>query len=80
MDLLIKIFGFALIVVGALIVFFAKVIVKKTNLADKQKIKIEQIDEEKYKELQQYKAIALVKSIGAFIFFPGMILILIVFR
>lgn len=80
MDLLMKILGFALIGSGALVVFLAKIIVKKTNLADKQKIKIEQIDEEKYKELQQFKAIAFVKSVGALIFFPGMILILIVFR
>lgn len=80
MDLLMKIFGFALIGSGTLVVFLAKIIVKKAKLADKQKIKIEQIDKEKYKELQQLKAIAFVKSIGAFIFLPGIIIILIVFR
>ncbi|MBN2852928.1 MAG: hypothetical protein JXQ23_09370 [Clostridia bacterium] len=80
MDLFLKILGIAMAVIGVAVVYGAKLILKKTDLASKQTIKMEGLETEKLKELQEYKAIAMIKIIGSLIFLPGMVLILIAFR
>lgn len=80
MDLILKILGIAMAVTGVAVVYGAKLIVKKTDLTSKQKIKIEGLETDKLKELQEYKAIAMIKIVGSLIFLPGMVLILIAFR
>ena len=80
MDLLFKISAIILTLFGVVIVYGAKIIVKKFDLASKQVIKLEGIEEEKEKELKELKALARVKVYGAIVFLPGMILILIAFN
>ena len=66
-------------VIGALVSFTAKFIVKKMNLTEKQVIK--GIDDQKSLEsLKHQKAIMKVKLIGAAIFLPGMIALYIILK
>lgn len=79
MDIYLKVLGYAIVVLGFVIVIAAKPIIKKFDLASKQKVNIEGVAEEKINELKEAKALAMVKVIGAIVFLPGMIIILLVF-
>jgi len=80
MNLLLKIIGIVIVVIGASVVYGAKIIMGKTNFAEKQTIKIEEIEEEKLAELKEYKAIATIKIYGAFVFLVGLILTVLAFN
>ncbi len=62
-----------------MITLFAKFIVKKTNFANKQKIKgID--DQENLDVLKEQKAQMIVKVIGFFVFLPGMIMLYLILK
>lgn len=79
MDLLLKIFGGLIAIVGAIVVFAAKPIAKAAKMEEKQIVNLE-TDEETLTRLKLQKAIVKVKVIGGIIFLPGMLIILYVFR
>ena len=78
--LALKITGCILIALGAVIVFLSKLFVKKFDLVEKQKIKLEDIDEETRQMLKAQKASLMVKLIGMAATVPGAIMIFIAFR
>lgn len=80
MDLVWRILGITLALVGASVVYGAKYIVKKYDLARKERIIIQKLDDEVLENLKIQKAVIRIKVIGGLIFLPGMILILIAFR
>jgi len=76
-----KIIAFALIIIGALINYEAKLIVRQMNLAEK--IDASEAEELTGEELDQYKltkAVARVKTIGFLIMLPGVFLVFYTFR
>ncbi len=79
MDTFLIVISIIVCVIGALVSFMAKFLVKKMKLAYKQTIK--GIDDEKNLEsLKQQKAIMKVKLVGAAIFLPGMITLYIILK
>ncbi|MFO7636585.1 MAG: hypothetical protein R6W96_04690 [Clostridia bacterium] len=80
MESLMKISGIALALAGAVVVYGAKIIVRKYSLESRESIKADIQDEAVLAQLKTQKAVARVKIIGGLIFLPGMILLLIAFR
>ena len=79
MELTLKIAGIVLAIAGAVVVFFAKAIVKSRGMAEKQVVNLD-LGQEALEDLKLQKAIVKVKVIGGIIFLPGMLLILYAFR
>ncbi|MDD4503106.1 MAG: hypothetical protein PHN87_08490 [Clostridia bacterium] len=79
MDTFLTVTSILICVVGALVSFTAKFIVKKMKLTQRQVIK--GIDDQKNLEsLKEQKAIMKVKLIGAAIFLPGMIVLYLILK
>ncbi len=79
MDTFLTVISILICVVGALVSFTAKFIVKKMKLTQRQVIK--GIDDQKNLEsLKEQKAIMKVKLIGAAIFLPGMIVLYLILK
>ena len=79
MDTFLIVISIILCVIGALVSFMSKFIVRKMNIASSQVIKgIE--DEKAIESLKEQKAIMKVKLVGAAIFIPGMIVLYIILK
>lgn len=79
MDTFLIVISIILCVIGALVSFMSKFIVRKMNIASSQVIKgIE--DEKAIESLKEQKAIMKVKLVGAEIFIPGMIVLYIILK
>jgi len=79
MDTFLTVISILICVLGALVSFTAKFIVKKMKLTQRQVIK--GIDDQKNLEsLKEQKAIMKVKLIGAAIFLPGMIVLYLILK
>ncbi|MBP7344585.1 MAG: hypothetical protein KA982_07660 [Clostridia bacterium] len=79
MDTFLTVISILICVVGALVSFTAKFIVKKMKLTQRQVIK--GIDDQKNLEsLKEQKAIMKVKLTGAAIFLPGMIVLYLILK
>ena len=79
MDTFLIVISIILCVIGALVSFMSRFIVRKMNIASSQVIKgIE--DEKAIESLKEQKAIMKVKLVGAAIFIPGMIVLYIILK
>jgi hypothetical protein len=79
MDTFLIVISIILCVIGALVSFMSKFIVRKMKIASSQVIKgIE--DEKAIESLKEQKAIMKVKLVGAAIFIPGMIVLYIILK
>lgn len=79
--LILKILAFLFLIPGVIMVFAAKLAVKKFNLAEKTKINSAyEMDEEESKQYKYLKAIVNFKMLGLLVALPGFILIIIGFR
>ena len=79
--MLIKIIAFILIILGALINYGAKLIVKRTRLVDK--INVDEAMNLPTNDLEGYrltKATVRIKLLGLMLMLPGVILVFIAFR
>lgn len=81
MGLTLKIIGFLLVAIGAILSFGAKTFVEKYKVDSKVKIEIEEdMDEEDIQKYKVQKAILLFKICGMVVTIPGIVIILAVFK
>lgn len=79
--MIIKILGFILIAIGAVIVFGARYFVKKYDLDINTKIDVDtQMDEEQQQHYKNDKAVVNLKMIGMVAALPGFVLIILAFK
>ncbi|NLP00063.1 MAG: hypothetical protein GX386_07195 [Clostridiaceae bacterium] len=76
-----KIIAFTLLLIGSLINYGAKLIVKRLNLFEKiDADEAEELTGEEFEQYKMTKAIAKVKVVGVLIMLPGAFLIFYAFR
>ena len=76
-----KIIGFMLIVIGAIINYGAKLIAKRMNLAERIKVdEAAELSEDALEEYKQTKAMVRVKVAGLLVLLPGVFLLFYLYR
>jgi hypothetical protein len=76
-----EILSLAIMVIGFVIVYMSKAIVKKYNLAEKQTCEHEaEMTEEEIKDYKYNKAVFNIKILGLIVSIPGLVLFIIYFR
>lgn len=76
-----EILSLAIMVIGFVIVYMSKTIVKKYNLAEKQTCEHEaEMTEEEIKDYKYNRAVFNIKILGLVVSIPGLILFIVYFR